>query len=235
MNQKTNGYVNYNPFWNIKNTQILLLFFGFAIITALTTSGLLKDIDNLIFEYFKDIQRNTQSDLIVIIITTISDTINLIIIGFILVIIKKTRRIGMIFLLSIIIITILVTYIKPLFPSNQIQIPFKSIIELPKKFTLEKDSFMPFDQNYSFPSNHLASTTVFSFIIGGIIYKRNPFFAKGFFISFPILIGITKLYLLQQFFSDIIAGSILGLMIITLIIKSTKIEEKEKDKIKENE
>jgi undecaprenyl-diphosphatase len=235
MDQKTNEYINYNPFWNIKYTQILLLFFSFAIICALTTSGLLKNIDKLIFEYFKNIQRNTQSDLIVIIITTISDTINLIIIGFILVIIKRTRRIGMIFLLSIIIITILVTYIKPLFPSNQIQIPFKSIIELPKKFTLEKDSFMPFDQNYSFPSNHLASATAFSFIIGGIAYKRYPLFAKGFFISFPILIGITKLYLLQQFFSDIIAGSILGLMIITLIIKFTKIEEKEKDKIKEKE
>ena len=94
---------------------------------------------------------------------------------------------------------------------------------------------MPFDQNYSFPSNHLASATAFSFIIGGIAYKRYPLFAKGFFISFPILIGITKLYLLQQFFSDIIAGSILGLMIITLIIKFTKIEEKEKDKIKEKE
>src|SRR5919112_4504995 len=192
MNQKTNEYVNYNPFWNIKKTQILLLFFGFAIITALTTSGLLKDIDNLIFEYFKDIQRNTQSDLIVIIITTISDTINLIIIGFILVIIKKTRRIGMIFLLVIIIITILITYVKPLFPSNQIQNTFKPLLELPKKFTLEKDSFMPFDQNYSFPSNHLASTTAFSFIIASITYKRFPFFAKGFFISFPILIGITK-------------------------------------------
>ena len=150
MNQKTNSYSNYNPFWNIKYTQILLLFFSFAIITILTTSGSLKNIDNLIFEYFKNIQRDTQSDLIVITITTISDTINLMIIGFILVIIKRTRRIGMIFLLSIIIITILVTYIKPLFPSNQIQTPFKSIIELPKKFTLEKDSFMPFDQNYSF-------------------------------------------------------------------------------------
>jgi undecaprenyl-diphosphatase len=157
------------------------------------------------------------------------------IIGFVLVIIRKTRRIGLIFLLSIILITILITYVKPLFPSNQIQTTFKPLIELPKKFSLEKDSFMPFDQNYSFPSNHLASTTAFSFIIGGIIYKRYPFFAKIFFISFPIIIGITKLYLLQQFFSDIIAGSILGLMILSLIIKFTNIEEKEIEKIEDKE
>ena len=233
MSQKTNRQTNYNPFWSIQYTQILLLFFSFIIIAALTTSGSLKNIDNTIFEFFKNIQRNTQSDLIVIIITTISDTTNLIIVGFILVIIKKTRRYGMIFLLSIIIITILITYIKPLFPSNQIQTIFKPLIELPKKFSLEKDSFMPFDQNYTFPSNHLASTTAFSFIIGGLIYKRYSLFAKSFFISFPILIGITKLYLLQQFFSDTIAGFILGLIILNAIIRFTKIEQKEIDKIKE--
>ncbi len=233
MNKKTNRHTNYNPFWSIQYTKILLFFFSFIIIAALITSGSLKNIDNIIFEFFKNIQRNTQSDLIVIIITTISDTTNLIIIGFFLVIIKKTRRYGMIFLLSIIITTILVTYIKPLFPSNQIQIAFKPLFELPKKFTLEKDSFMPFDQNYTFPSNHLASTTAFSFILGGLIYKRYPLFAKSFFISFPILIGITKLYLLQQFLSDTIAGFVLGLIIVNLIIRVTKIEQKEIEKIKE--
>ena len=71
-----------------------------------------------------------------------------------------------------------------LFPSNQIHITFKPIIKLPKKFTLEKDSFMPFDQNYSYPSNHLASTTAFSFIIGGIVYKRYPTLCQRFFYIF---------------------------------------------------
>jgi membrane-associated phospholipid phosphatase len=136
----------------------------------------------------------------------------------------------LIILISIVVITIIVTYAKPLFAVNQIPatIVFKPLINLPDKFTLEKDSFMPFAQNYSYPSNHLASTTAFCFIIAGLVYNRSPKFAKGFILFFPTLIGITKLYLLQQYFSDLIGGCILGLIISSLIIKITKIESEVK-------
>ncbi|MER5176633.1 MAG: phosphatase PAP2 family protein [Candidatus Nitrosocosmicus sp.] len=225
MNQKSNFNINYNPFWNIKNSYILLFLLCFAIITVLTITGLVKNLDNFISDHFKNIIRNSQSDLLIIIITTISDTINLIIIGFILTIIKKTRRFGMILLISIVAITIVVTYVKPFFAANQspTTFVFEPLVKLPDKFTLEKDSFMPFAQNYSYPSNHLASTTAFSFIIGGLIYKRSTHFAKGFMILFPAIIGFTKLYLLQQYFSDIVGGCILGLIISSLAIKLLKV------------
>lgn len=225
MNQKSNFNINYNPFWNIKNSYILLFLLCFAIITVLTITGLVKNLDNFISDHFKNIIRNSQSDLLIIIITTISDTINLIIIGFILTIIKKTRRFGMILLISIVAITIVVTYVKPFFAANQspTTFVFEPLVKLPDKFTLEKDSFMPFAQNYSYPSNHLASTTAFSFIIGGLIYKRSTHFAKGFMIFFPAIIGFTKLYLLQQYFSDIVGGCILGLIISSLAIKLLKV------------
>jgi undecaprenyl-diphosphatase len=233
MNQKNNNNNNTtkrNPFLNIKYSYILLFLICFTIITVFTTTGLVKNIDEFIFNYFKNLPRNSHSDLIVIIVTTISDTINLIIIGFILTIIKKTRRFGMILLISIVAITIVTTYVKPFFAANHFPTTsvFESLVKLPAKFTLEKDSFMPFAQNYSYPSNHIASTTAFCFVIGALIYKRSPYFAKGFIIIYPIIIGITKLYLLQQYFSDIIGGYILGLIISGLIIKLTKIGEEER-------
>jgi undecaprenyl-diphosphatase len=192
----------------------------------LAVTGLAKNIDVPISNYFEGINRNAQSDLLVIAITTVSDTINLIIAGFILTIIKKTRRFGMILLISLVAITILVTYVKPFIAINQPPSTIKPIVSLPEKFSLEKDSFMPFAQNYSYPSNHLASTTAFSFIVGGLIYNRLPYFAKGFMIFFPTTIGITKLYLLQQYFSDLIGGCLLGLIISSLIVKLLNIESK---------
>jgi undecaprenyl-diphosphatase len=246
MNQKNsnnNNTIKRNPFLNIKSSYILLFLICFTIITTFTMIGLIKNSDDLIFNYFKNLPRSSQSDLLVIVVTTISDTINLIIIGFILTIIKKTRRLGMILLISIVAITIVTTYVKPFFAANHFPTTsdFESLVKLPAKFTLEKDSFMPFAQNYSYPSNHIASTTAFCFVIGALIYKRSPYFAKGFIIIYPIIIGITKLYLLQQYFSDIIGGYILGLIISGLIIKLTKkvegerknngVEEKEEAKI----
>jgi undecaprenyl-diphosphatase len=192
----------------------------------LAVTGLVKNIDIPISNYFENINRNGQSDLLVIAITTVSDTINLIIAGFILTIIKKTRRFGMIILISLVASTILVTYVKPLVAINQPSSTFDPNFTLPEKFSLEKDSFMPFAQNYSYPSNHLASTTAFSFIVGGLIYNRLPYFAKGFMIFFPTTIGITKLYLLQQYFSDLIGGCLLGLIISSLIVKLLNIESK---------
>ena len=234
MSQKSNTDIKHNPFWNVKYAHILIFFLCFLTITLLAVTGLVKNIDVPISKYFENIKRNGQSDLLIIVITTVSDTINLIIVGFVLTIIKKTRRFGMIILISLVASTILVTYVKPLIAINQPPSTFKPIVSLPEKFSLEKDSFMPFAQNYSYPSNHLVSTTAFSFIIGGLVYYRAPYFAKGFVIFFPTIIGITKLYLLQQYFSDLIGGCILGLIIPCLIIKLLKIESKgQKEDIKQ--
>jgi undecaprenyl-diphosphatase len=218
-------YIRYNPFWDINKLHVFVFLFCFAITSVLTITSLTKGLDNIISDFFQKMSRNEQSDLAMIIITTLSDTINLTIIGFILTVIKKTRQFGMILLICLVSITIIVTYIKPLFAVEQPDHIFNPRIDLPDKFTLEKDSFMPFAQNYSYPSNHLASTTAFSFIIGGLIYnRRSPYIAKGFIIFFPLVIGITKLYLLQQHFSDLIGGYFLGLTISSLSIKLLKLE-----------
>ncbi len=221
---ENNNGTSYNPFWAINKSYILAFLLCFVIITVLAFTGLTKDLDNFISDFFRKIPRSEQSDISIIIITTFSDTINLIIVGFILTIIKKTRQFGMILLISLVTITIVVTYAKPFFAVEQPPHVFNPIVTLPDKFTLEKDSFMPFAQNYSYPSNHLASTTAFSFIIGGLIYKRHPCFAKGFMMFFPTMIGITKLYLVQQYLSDLFGGYFLGLLITSLIIKLLKVE-----------
>lgn len=224
-----------NPFWNFKKSFILFLFCGFVITSIAAVSGVIGNQDKFVLDTLKNF-RNQSSDLIVIIITTISDTINLIIIGFILTIIKKTRRFGMILLISLISITISITYLKPLFGVQQPVYEFKPMITLPEKFSLEKDSFMPFAQNYSYPSNHLASSTAFSLIVCGLLYNRSTKFAKFFIIFFPALIGFTKLYLQQQHFLDLAGGIFLGLMITSIILKILNINKRESstDKIRDS-
>ena len=198
MSQKGNADIKHNPFWSVEYSHVIIFFLCFLTITLLAVTGLIKAIDVPISNYFENINRSGQSDLLVIAITTVSDTINLIIAGFILTIIKKTRRFGMIILISLVASTILVTYVKPLVAINQPPSTFKPIVILPEKFSLEKDSFMPFAQNYSYPSNHLASTTAFSFIVGGLIYNRLPYFAKGFMIFFRISIGLVSFKILSK-------------------------------------
>jgi undecaprenyl-diphosphatase len=210
-----------NPFWNIKTSTLVFITLSFLATSLIATSGITKNIDESISNFFSVIQ-NHSLDLILIIITTTSDTINLIIVGFVLTIIKRTRRFGMILLISLVAITILVTYIKPLFGIEQPQQEFTPLVSLPEKFTLEQDSFMPFAQNFSYPSNHIASATAFGFIIGGLSYRYSVKFAITFIISFPILISLTKLYLFQHHLLDLIGGYLFGLMIVILIVKALR-------------
>lgn len=210
-----------NPFWNAKISLVFFLVVSFVIVSTIALSGITNNLDNSITAYFDTIQNETL-DLILIIITTTSDTINLIIAGFVLTIIKRTRRFGMILLISLVAITILVTYIKPLFGVEHPQETFVPLVSLPEKFTLERDSFMPLAQGYSYPSNHIASAAAFGFIIGGLSYRYSYKFGLAFMISFPVLIGFTKLYLFQHNLMDLIGGYLFGLIVAVLIVKGLK-------------
>lgn len=216
-----------NPYWNIKLSFILIFFFVFVIASVLAVTGILGNLDEIITEFINQIRSQTL-DTVFIIITTMSDTINLIIVGFILTIIKRTRRIGMILLITLVSVTILVTYCKPLFAIEHPSIDFKPLIILPDKFTLERDSFMPFAQDYSYPSNHIASAAAFSFIVAGLSYKYSSRFAIAFLISFPILIGLTKLYLFQHHLIDLVGGYFFGLVIAAVMVKALKANDQQR-------
>jgi len=216
-----------NPYWNIKISFIFLFLFIFVITSVLAVIGVTGNLDEIVTKFISQIRSQTL-DTAFIIITTTSDTINLIIVGFILTIIKRTRRFGMILLITLVSVTILVTYIKPLFAIEHPSVDFKPLAILPDKFTLERDSFMPFAQDYSYPSNHIASAAAFSFIVGGLSYKNTSRFAIAFLIFFPVLIGFTKLYLFQHNFIDLVGGYFFGLVIVTVIVKALKANEEQR-------
>ncbi|TVP40240.1 putative phosphoesterase PA-phosphatase [Candidatus Nitrosocosmicus arcticus] len=216
-----------NPYWNIKISFIFLFLFIFVIMSVLAVTGITGNLDKIVTKFISQI-RSQILDTTFIIITTTSDTINLIIVGFILTILKRTRRFGMILLITLVSVTILVTYIKPLFAIEHPSVDFKPLVILPDKFTLERDSFMPFAQDYSYPSNHIASAAAFSFIVGGLSYRNSPRFAIAFLIFFPVLIGFTKLYLFQHNFIDLVGGYFFGLVIVTIIVKALKANEEQR-------
>lgn len=215
-----------NPYWNVKVSLIAYFIIAFIAISVIAEFRIITDsFDQPMIKFF-DSSRSQIADLIFIIITTTADTINLMIAGFILTIIKRTRKFGMILLISLVAITILVTYFKPLFGIAHPAQNFVPLIDLPDKFTLERDSFMPFTLEFSYPSNHIASATAFSFIIGGLAYRFSKKFSIIFLIAFPFVIGISKLYLLQHNLLDVIGGFLLGLVMISLFVRGLKANSK---------
>lgn len=196
----------------IRSFEFMILGIAFVCITAMVAFGLTTYFDGIIATWVKSLQGNEKMDIFMIILTSFSDVSTLLIIGVILTIIRRTRRMGLIFLLSMVFIAISIIYIKPVIGRHAPSEGFRSSLILPKHFALEDDSVTPFARDYSYPSNHLAIATALVFILGFEVNKKSRI--GGILIwAFPALIGISKLYLMQHYFTDIIGGFLLGLII----------------------
>jgi undecaprenyl-diphosphatase len=103
-------------------------------------------------------------------------------------------------------------YIKPVIgrplPTNR----FQPVLQLPKHFVIEEDSVVPVARDLSYPSNHVAITTAFAFIVGFGLNQKSRI--GGLLIwLLPVGVSISKLYIMQHHTTDVIAGFLLGLII----------------------
>lgn len=211
---------------NLKTKKFSLIILLFILLSFLVTIGATNNIDNLITNYFYQIGGHPTIDITMIIISSIGDLFTMLIIGIILTIIKRTRKIGLIFLISIVVLSISIMYIKPIINRTSPLEQFIPKYNLPENYMIETDSMMPISMDLSFPSNHVARNTAFIIIVGYwfVFFKNNIWIGKLLWL-FPILIGISKLYLLQHYFFDIIGGGLFGLIISLLLCKVLKLNE----------
>jgi undecaprenyl-diphosphatase len=176
----------------------------------MVASGLSTNFDKNI--NMKGVQGNEKLNILMITVTSLGDLSTLIIIGIIITIIRRTRKMGLIFLISIVFIAISITYMKPVIGRLSPPFGLETTVILPKYFVLEDDSVAPFARGFSYPSNHVAIATAFAFVVGFGINRKSRI--GGLLIwCFPVLIGITKLYMMQHYLTDIIGGFLLGLII----------------------
>ena len=191
----------------------------FVALTVVVALGLTSGFDNFIYMYFRSAHRSANVDAVMITATSFGDVSTLLVIAVILTIIRRTRKMGMIFLTTIVVTAILVMYIKPLIGRSGPPYKFEPDLRLPQHFIIEDDSMLPSVRNLSYPSNHLAIATSFAFIIGFGLNRRSRI-AGSIIWSFPIIIAITKLYIMQHYLTDVMSGAILGL-IISIILSNT--------------
>ena len=196
----------------------------FVVFSAVVASGATFEADDAISRYFKSLQGNPGIDTAMIIITSLGDVTTLFILGIVLTIIRRTRKAGMIFLIALVVIVVLVMYIKPLIGRKIPPYGFVPSIELPKNFSLESDSLAPFASGLSYPSGHASRATALAFIAGYPLYNKSK--KAGYMIwAFPIIIGITRLYIMQHYPTDIIAGFIFGGLVSIVLSNAMRLDE----------
>ena len=81
-------------------------------------------------------------------------------------------------------------------------------------------------RDFSFPSNHTARTTAFVVIIGfWFTLRRNDNIVGKILWIYPLSIGFSRLYLLQNYFFDVVGGILYGMIIAMILCKLLKPKE----------
>jgi len=95
----------------VRSFEYLALIVAFVILTALVASGLTANFDKTISLHVKSLQGNERLDTAIIAITSFGDVTTVVVIGVILTIIRRTRKVGLIFLITIVFVAIAVMYL----------------------------------------------------------------------------------------------------------------------------
>jgi membrane-associated phospholipid phosphatase len=79
-----------------------------------------------------------------------------------------------------------------------------------------------FEGGSSFPSGHASRATVFGMVLGFVLSQKFP---RGCYLLllYPILMSISRIYVLQHFPMDVIGGAILGILLTGVVTKKAKL------------
>lgn len=198
----------------LNSPQFVFILVFFVILTTLVATRLTVEQDQAISRYVSG--NPPASDLIsmlIIAVTSLGDVVTLVIISVVLSIIRRTRRQGLILLITILLTVILLTYIKPVVARDNPDYPSPFILSNNSKgFVIEGDTLSPLSRDYSYPSNHVAISTAFAFIVGYSLDKKSRI--AGWLIwGFPLIVALTRILLIQHYVTDAIGGFLFGLVI----------------------
>ena len=211
-----------NWIFDIRSRSFVLLTILFLIHTALVYSGVTGNFDQSVILFFSENVGNPSLDLIMQSITESGEALWMLGFAIMILIIPRTRRVGVTLMILIVISTLLTGYVKcgvdrdrPDFEYESVQFPVP----------VSKDTFALFCEggyDASYPSGHAARSMIFAIILGYALSERFP---RGAYLMFlyPILISLSRLYVLEHYPMDVIGGTVIGVMLAGVMAKRTKL------------
>ena len=211
-----------NWLFDIRSRSFVLLTILFLILSALVISGVTDSFDQNVILFFSEHVGNPVLDLIMQSITESGEALWMLGFAIFVLIIPKTRRVGITLMILIVISTLLTGYVKcgvdrdrPDFEYDAVQFPVP----------VSKDTFALFCEggyDASYPSGHAARSMIFAIILGFALSERFP---RGAYLMFlyPFLISLSRLYVLEHYPMDVIGGTVIGVMLAGVMAKRTKL------------
>ena len=211
-----------NWIFDVRSRTFVVLVIAFLITSFLVFYDITEEFDQSSVHWFQSIAGNPYLDFFMQSVSEIGDVYYMLIFGIVLLIIKRTRRIGITIMILLVMTTILTGYIKCGVDRDRPELEF---LGNPFVIPLSDDTFSLFCEggfNASFPSGHAGRAAIFGIILGFALSERYP---RGCYLLllYPLLMSISRVYVLQHFPMDVIGGVILGVLLAGSIGKKSKL------------
>ena len=211
-----------NILFGVRSKPFFFLLTIFLICTLVAISQTTLESEKQFMNNIQKSAGNPSLDYAVWLLTESGNVFVMLPFSIILLIIRKTRKIGMILLILLVLSTILTGYIKCGVDRERPDFEYLGV-EFPVE--ISRDTFALFCEggfDASYPSGHAARSMIFAIILGYALSERFPRGAYLIFI-YPAMISLSRLYVLQHFPMDVIGGTIIGVMLAGVMANRTKL------------
>ena len=205
--------------FDIRSRTFFILMLAFLVLLSLDTAKVFVVADGSFEAWMQKLGGNVQLDLVMQGFSEIGWVLYPILVAIVLFIRKGTRRLGLILLLTLLVGTILAAYMRCYTGYEK---PALDFLGMKISLTSGADVGIPCSVNGTFPAGHTVRATLFAFIVGYALSRRFP---RGWHLVwlYPILVSISRLYLLQEYPTTILGGALLGVLLADIMAKKLKI------------
>jgi len=212
-----------NWIFDIRSRSFVVLVISFLITSLLVFYQVTEEFDKSASQFFQLIAGNQVFDIFMESITEIGDVFYMLAFSVVLMIIRKTRKIGLALMILLVLTTLITGYVKCGVDRDRPDLEFQGY---PFLIELSSDTFSLFCEggfNASYPSGHVARAASFAVILGFVLSNLFP---RGCYLLllYPLLMSISRIYVLEHFPMDVIGGALLGILLAGVIGQKTHLK-----------